>query len=669
MLRINKLVIKIYYKDNKGDIKSVSPTLVFKNGVNFIWDMGKNSVGKSTCINSIFYALGIEELLGAKGGNTMKPVLNRSVEIDNSKYMVYETYILLEVNNGEKSVTIRRGVKGIECDTKLVRVYNSKINKIDDKVDYSDYFLHDPGAAQKEIGFHKFLEKFVNIELPIVSYNNDRSGKLYLQAITNLFFIEQIGGWTGFNVQKVYYGIKNIEKISIEYILGCTITDVDEKRNKLKIELKEEKDKWEWTNQRIKEMLLMLGDSVEGINDDVKSFDKNGLEKIKILGEPINKIKKNLMDEIGMIESLKNKSINENIEYISSNLKHYEEELSNYERNIEYLKNEYSIQKVYYESLLEQLKEIELKIRRYEDIVKLRKLGSDAEFSFLKSRCPVCDNKLQGSLLPKEINVDIMSNEDNLLFIKDEKKIIEIAIIECLTCLKEFDMNIEAKEKAINKLRNKIRIAKSDLTGVDKLPSETIIEKKYSYKEKLNKVFEVENGVEKYWDDLNVIYTQINKLEKSIKDLKDTGLSDDDQEKINKFQTNFRKLLKEFGYTSTNINSIKLSPDKYLPICEGFHLIYDSAGSDFIRAVWAYLLSLYSTSKVVGGNHLGVFVFDEPFQQQVSESSIVKFVNKLKELKCQSIIATSISIEEMQQFKNDDINIIKIEKNFLELDK
>lgn len=75
MLKVNKLVIKIYYKDNKGNTKSISPVLEFKDGVNFIWDKGKNSVGKSTCINLIFYALGIEELLGAKGSNTMKPCL------------------------------------------------------------------------------------------------------------------------------------------------------------------------------------------------------------------------------------------------------------------------------------------------------------------------------------------------------------------------------------------------------------------------------------------------------------------------------------------------------------------------------------------------------------------------------------------------------------------
>lgn len=666
MLKVNKLVIKIYYTDNKGNTKSISPVLEFKDGVNFIWDKGKNSVGKSTCINSIFYALGIEELLGAKGSNTMKPVLNRKIELDDIEYIVQETYIFLEISNGKENVTIRRAVKGLKYDTKLIRIYKSKIIQMNKEVSYEDYFVHDSGAAQKDIGFHSFLERFIGINLPIVSYNNDRTGKLYLQAIANLFFIEQVKGWTGFNVQKVYYGIKNVEKISIEYILGCDITDVDEKRNNYKIQLKEEKDKWKWTNEKIKERLLTLGDEIEGVHEKYNNFDGDDIENIRVSGKSINQIKKEFIDRIDDINRLKSKSINENIDYIYNDLSEYEIELDNNQRSVEELRNQYSIKKVYHENLEGQLKEIELKIRRYEDIVKLRKLGSDKQFSFLKSRCPVCDNKLQESLLPKEINVDIMSNEENLLFIKDEKKIIEVAISDCKNSLSEFDRMIKLKEIEINELRNKIRIARRDLVEVDKLPSEDIIGKKYLYKEKFNKVVDVENDVEKYWSELKVLYDKINQIDKNIKDLPSSGLSEIDQKKIYKFKNNFRRLLKTFGYSSTNVESINLSEERYAPVSDGFHLMYDSAGSDFIRAVWAYLISLYMTAKGKG-NHPGILIFDEPFQQQVSESARVEFINVLRSMGGQTIIATSLQKDEMEKLLNDETNLITINNTFIEL--
>lgn len=667
MLVVNKLVIQIEYQDNSGDIKIVSPKMNFNKGLNFIWDKGKNSVGKSTCINSIFYGLGLEELLGAKGGNTMKPVLNRKVKVDNNEFNVYETYIILEVFNGVDCVTVKRSVKGVEYNTKLVKVYNSDVENMHMNVKYNDYYLHDNGAAQSDIGFHKFLEKFMMIELPVVSYNNDRSGKLYLQAIANMFFIEQVRGWTGFNIQKIYYGIKNVEKISIEYILGCSVLDVDEKKNNLNNKLREEKEKYNEIKEKIRETLLSIGDNVEGLEYNIKNFNIEKINNIRIDGKSINSIKKEIVNELDLINSLNNKRIKYNEDIISDDLKFSENELINYERKVEVTKKEYSVQLLYRNGLRDQLKDVQLKIRRYEDIIKLRKLGSNTQFNFLNSKCPLCDHKMQESLLPNEINVKIMKNEDNLSFIKGEKRIIEIAIEESNKLIIEFKEYIIKYEQEMDVLRSRIRTAKRDLISSDSLPSENIFEKKYYYKEKLNNICNVENKIEAYYFELDNTCNNIKLLEKNKKELKGIAITEVDQKKIYKFQTNFRKLLKEFGYTSTNIANIKLSQDKYLPISDGFHLIYDSAGSDFVRAVWAYLISLYITSNEVDGNHPGIFILDEPFQQQVSEVSICKFVAEALKLNAQLIIATSIPAELMKSINKNNINVITIEENFLEL--
>ena len=170
MLRINKLLISIHYMKNR-EINRICPTMEFTNGVNFIWDKGKNGVGKSTCINSIFYALGLEELLGAKGRSTMKHVLYKKIRIKEKEYDVKETYIYLQISNGEKVITICRAVKGEYCDNKLVRVFNVGIDNLNKNSEFEEYYLHDSGAAQKEIGFHNFLEQFLKIMLPDVTYN------------------------------------------------------------------------------------------------------------------------------------------------------------------------------------------------------------------------------------------------------------------------------------------------------------------------------------------------------------------------------------------------------------------------------------------------------------------------------------------------------------------
>lgn len=665
MLRISKLAIKINYLDENEEIKFVFPTFNFTEGVNIIWDKGKNSVGKSTCINSIFYGLGLEELLGGKGTNTMKPVLHKNIIIGGKTYAVYETYVHLEINNGDNCVTIQRAVKGINRNTKLIRVYDSNLENIY-SAPYKDYFIHDPGSAQNEFGFHNYLEKFLKINLPIVPYNNGRSGKLYLQAISNLFFIEQVKGWTGFNVQKVYYGIKNIEKISIEYILGCTTNDLDEIRNKLRLKLKEEKNKWDWVNKKIIEELSTTGEKISGVDNNIKTFTKDNIENIKLSGRSMNQIKKDLIDKIDYIDSLKNKSINNNISYINEELKRNEKIL--YELEVQYRreKDKFILKEIYYKSLLEQRNELEVTIRRYQDIIKLKQLGSEAEFKFLNSKCPVCDNKIQQSLLPKNINTEVMSNEDNLVFLKDEKKIVEIAILENKKLIDNYEINLKSKEKVLDEVRSQIRSIKNDLIDIAELPSESIINQKYLYKEQLNRIMEIDNNIEKYYDILEIIQVNINNLTKQINDLKVSSISEEDKEKVNIFQTEFRSLLDTFGYTSTDIRNIKLSEERYSPICDGYHLMYDSAGSDFIRAIWAYLLGLYKASIKIMGNHPGIFIFDEPFQQQVSEYSKLKFIDEIKSLKCQAIIATSIAENDISKLVDDKTNLIIIEESFVD---
>ena len=133
MLRINKLLIAIDYMKN-GQVERICPTMKFTDGVNFIWDKGKNHVGKSTCINSIFYALGLEELLGSKGKSTMKHVLHKKIKIEEKEYDVDETYIYLEISNGERIVTICRAVKGKYWNNKLVRVFNLGISNLNNIV-------------------------------------------------------------------------------------------------------------------------------------------------------------------------------------------------------------------------------------------------------------------------------------------------------------------------------------------------------------------------------------------------------------------------------------------------------------------------------------------------------------------------------------------------------
>lgn len=669
MLRINKLFIEIECIDDSGNTKVVSPYMKYSSGVNLIWDKGKNSVGKSTCINSIIYALGMEELLGAKNTGTMKPVLTKSVKVNGKQYNVLETYIYLEIFNGKKVITIRRSVKGNEYDAKLVRVYNCELSRCNNKEpDYTDYYLHDKGSAQSDFGFHYFLENYLDLRLPDVSYNDGSQRKLYMQTIFNMFFIEQVRGWTGFNVQKVYYGIKNIEKTVIEYILGCKISDAENAKKNLTERLVSKKQEWKNINNNLNEKLMDIGIEIKGVPKKHTDFQFEDIDKILIDGESIIDKKKKLIKELDVIENLEGNAIKNNLDFIKNNLKVYQEELQKEEKRLEDLNLDIATRKSYKETLEEQLDETVLKIRRYKDIQKLIQLGSDKKLSFLNNRCPICNNEVNDNLLPSDINIDVMSVEENTYFNEGEKRIIETAIYDCKVSIDFLDKKIKKSEVIVEELRNKIRTCKRDLVKIDELPSEEIIIKKYELLESIKTISKIESYIEKNWFEFKQLKENILKIENEISNLSKQGLSDLDSAKIEKFQGLFRKLLNYYGYSSNNIYKIILSEDKYIPISEGFHLMFDSAGSDFIRAIWAYLVALYIASRD-SGNHIGCFILDEPFQQQVSDFSIERLIDSLIKSNCQCIIATSISEEQMKKIKEKNVNILTIEENFIELEK
>ena len=130
MFIIKKLKIDIIDENNK----SWGRELEFKEGLNVI--IGKNDIGKSTIVNSIYYVLGMEELLGYRDSRALKPVLRSFIVTDKgnggeNKVKVKESFIFLEIENlkGE-TITLRRAAKSQEISEKLITVYFGKLNNI-----------------------------------------------------------------------------------------------------------------------------------------------------------------------------------------------------------------------------------------------------------------------------------------------------------------------------------------------------------------------------------------------------------------------------------------------------------------------------------------------------------------------------------------------------------
>ena len=209
-LIINKLIYTVITQDDT----KYGATIPFKNGLNIIY--GPNSVGKTSIITGIIYGLGAEKGLGIFKTiqNPFKPEFYNSI---NGK-SIKNSYLLLEISNGEETITIFRYIKGSELHLAAVKVCSAK-----------DFFktkevkklIVSGEGVFSENGFQNFLFNFIGlnqVELP--TYDN-KLAKLYFENILPLFFVEQRAGWSQIQARQVTrYNIKDVKKVAFEYVFG-----------------------------------------------------------------------------------------------------------------------------------------------------------------------------------------------------------------------------------------------------------------------------------------------------------------------------------------------------------------------------------------------------------------------------------------------------------------
>ena len=103
MLKINRLRIIVNTESGKFGFDER-----FEKQLNFIASH-KNTRGKSSCIEAIYYCLGLEELIGGKNEKALKPVFRSKLEYKGREFTVLESEFYLEVKNSSgKVITIYR---------------------------------------------------------------------------------------------------------------------------------------------------------------------------------------------------------------------------------------------------------------------------------------------------------------------------------------------------------------------------------------------------------------------------------------------------------------------------------------------------------------------------------------------------------------------------------
>lgn len=647
----------------------------FKPGLNII--RGNNSSGKSTLTNALIYSLGMEELIGGVGVKILPYALKEYVEsIDKKKIKIASSYVYVEIKNKSNDIiTLKRAIVSYEKNSKLVEVIQGPyLSESDNSYTVVPTFLHDNGSAQdNKTGFFSYFEKFMGLLLPQVAGSNGGEVKLYLQTIFSALLIEQKRGWTDYIANTPYYAIRDVRTKIVEFLLGLDVFENERKKATLLSEISQIQQ--QWVEEKYVLKLAADGSSiiVSGIREKVDdSFDPNLVNLEKPSNGKNVQIYTYISNLVTKIENIENKSesINENASNeLITTYNNSKNELDKLISSFDATSSDIRLAKsrLYeYETTKTGIHE---ELKKNKIALKLKNFGADQGLEIAKDNCPSCHQQVDDSLLLSDTLVQPMSIDENIKYLESQRKMVSRYISGLTQSIEKLDIQSASLSEEISEKRALCLSLKKDLRTFDAI-SESDIRLKVQLEIKIKKITKTIEQINQSIEKLQVISIEYKAAKESLSSIPSRKMSDADIKKLRVFQSYFRRLANEFGYRSAPTDDIEINFDTLFPYLSGIELREvntdiksDSSASDFVRLIWAYLVSIYLVSNQSHGNHMGLIVFDEPAQHSMGVSSINSLLKAMSFQKesLQSIV--SASFDESDQVFSESVE--NVEYNFI----
>lgn len=683
MLQIQ--AIKIVIHTTGGDFGRL---IKFTDGLNII--RANNTSGKSSLFGALIYGLGFEELLLGKNEKALQSVFKSLVKdlkfedekIISLEHTVTQSEIFLEISNGKEIITTKRYVINSKIKPQAIEVFHGPLVS-DPTNDYerTSMYVHDRGAATNdEIGFHKFLESFIGAKLPEIVNQDGVRTKLYLPLISTAHFIEQKAGWSDFFANIPFYGIREAQLKVFEYILNLQVFEQAAIRQEIQNELREIEEKWKLQAESAKSTAKKAGGELIGLPDNPEIMSTQIRPYVRFLRADkslsFQELVSNISLDLTSIQLELNAPLNENLKRVEQNLEQLRAQTGSYEILYESLATEISQQKERLRQYRIQLRSVEEDVLKNKNAEKVQKLGLEANLKIASNTCPTCFQNIENTLLSEHIHVVPMRIDENLGYLDAQKKMVEAFINNVRERVIEMDGRLSAIEEAIQRNRTRIRSLKRDLVSDDRLPSQEVIERKVTLEREGIFLHKMRDEIDRSISSIYLLSKEFGDAKGRESNISKAYLSPSDASKIVSFEGFFTSYLKKFGFTSRKVDTIRISNEKYLPVYEFIQengiprqvdIRHESSASDFIRAQWAYYVSLFRASVANNGNHFNLLVFDEPQQQSASNENMKTFLEELAILRLnQTIVFASFqnSDEDFEDATKDlqNVNIVDFAK-------
>ncbi len=629
----------------------------FGMGLTVIW--ADNTKGKSTCMQGMLYALGLERMLSPRREVPLPYAMTRYVETDTQqRHDVIESSVSLEIENGAGQViTVHRSVKS-QIDTRLIRVdFGPTLTDQSIKTQRKDFFVLDPGAAQRPDGFHYFLEDFLGWKLPMVRRYDAPDAKLYLETIFPLFWVEQKAGWSSIPAAiPTYLRIRDVHKRAIEFIMDLDVHKLELRRQQLTEQLATNARDWRSQCEEFDRVARRSGAKAEALPKQPTAIADELLQGHVLVATqagwlPLQAVLTGFRHRVAEIANTPVPQVGSSADALEHQLKQLNEEVELVNAKRIQIYNAKQLKSADITSLNRRVKSLAEDLQKNLDVQKLQRYSGTVS-TLTPDRCPTCEQSLIDTLLSQEVMEAVMPIEDNIEYLRSQEKMFKDILGREEEEYQTIEQNITSMDRDLTNLYGRIRTLRTDLISPGTNPSAAAIEERIRSENRIRELEDIQSAFNDAIDQLKALSISYAALLAEQNALPSEKMSAKDKHKFGELTRLIRQQAKAYGFSTFNSDELTISEDTYRPEKEGFEIGFETSASDAIRLKWAYQLGLLELADIVHTNHPGILLFDEPRQQssaKVSFESLLTRASSAKKRNQQVIFSTSEELQNIQR--------------------
>lgn len=639
------------------EIGTYGVDIPFSAGLNVLW--ADNTKGKSTCLQGLLYALGLEKMLSPRREIPLPYVMTSHLDdtATGKHHNVLQSSVSVEIENSQGAViSVKRDVVS-STDRKLVSVFfGPSLSQPEEQFHQSDFFVLDPGAAQREAGFHRFLAEFIGWKLPTVRRFDGSETQLYLETIFPLVYVEQKAGWSALPAALPgYFQIRDVARRSVEFLIGLNTHEIERRRQQLDMDLAASRSAWSTKTEELSNIASSAGGRPEGL-PLLPTISDEEIDRAFIAipddggWKAAESIEVGLRAKLADLRAVDVPSVSAVADEASAELERLNTEYSERNARRAALFRARQTEIAQRTSARRRMAALEEDLQKNLDAQKLRNLGSSLSVTLSADHCPTCTQPIADTLLAQRAGTLIMPVEDNIEYIKAQRGIFQKLDARANEAIDSLDVEILAEAAKLTEISARIRALRADLIAPSSLPSTADLEQRIRLEAKIQTLDEAQQRFEMGKDALKSIGARYGELLASLRSLPADRYSDADKRKIDAFTSLLREQVALYGFTTFPPLEIDVSLDNYRPQKEGFEIGFELSASDAIRLKWAYQLALLELDRTTTTSHPGFLVFDEPRQQEtakVSFKSLLQRASSAGSAGQQVIFATSEDREQL----------------------